>query len=147
MKVILREDVDKLGKNNDTVNVSEGYARNFLIPRGLAYEASAGNLRLIAEQNKQKESRRLKEKNEAQALANKLAHLSCTIVMNAGPDDKLFGAVTAQEIAKVLQQENISIDRKNICLEDPIKELGVFQVPVKVHPEITQNLKVWIVKK
>ncbi|MFH1777067.1 MAG: 50S ribosomal protein L9 [Candidatus Omnitrophota bacterium] len=148
IKIILREDIKSLGKRGEIFNVRDGYVRNFLIPRGLAYEATDANVRSFEQHKRLEEVRLTSEKKNAERLANKLMNVSCTVIMNATSDDKLFGAVTAKDIAAALEQQgNILIDRKLICLDSPIKELGVFHVPVKLHPEFTQTIKVWVVKK
>lgn len=147
MKVLLLKDVESLGKTGDTVEVKNGYARNYLIPHDLAIEATSANLKII-EKNKQKQQLKLtKMKEEALELAKRLAAMSCTISMPAGEDDKLFGAVTAQDIAEALKQEGIIIDKKNIMLQQPINRLGIYNVGVKLYPEVTQELKVWVIKK
>ncbi len=146
MKVILRQDVEKIGKLGETINAKDGYARNYLIPRGLALEATDKSLKII-EQEKQNLIKKIdREKKEIESLAQKIKNTSCTISVEVGLDDKLFGVVTNQDIAKAYEQEGVVVDKRLIDLKDPIRELGVFYVPIKLHPEVTVEAKVWIVK-
>ena len=147
MDVILVRDVEKLGKIGDVVDVKDGFARNFLIPRGLARPKTSGTLRL-AEQAKWREQVHLeKELEEARALASRIATFSCTLRVKVGEGDKLFGAITSQDIAEAFEAEGIHLDRKKIVLEEPIHSLGVCQVPVKLHPEVSVMLKVELIKQ
>ncbi len=146
MKVILRQDVEKIGKLGETINAKDGYARNYLIPRGLALEATDKSLKII-EQEKQNLIKKIdREKKEIESLAQKIKNTSCTISVEVGLDDKFFGVVTNQDIAKAYEQEGVVVDKRLIDLKDPIRELGVFYVPIKLHPEVTVEAKVWIVK-
>lgn len=147
MKVILIGDIGKLGKIGDVVTVKDGYARNFLIPRGLAKMATNSNMKVIEEEKKRLLRLKEKEKQEVLQLADRINNASCTIPMRAGEEDKLFGAVTNDAISKACEIEGIKIDKHNIQLQEPIKQLGVYQVSVKLHPEITATLKVWVVKE
>ena len=147
MKVILIEDVGKLGKLGDTVNVKRGYARNFLFPRKLAIEATDKNMKFLEERKKKREHELIKVKSEMEELANRISSVSCTIPMPAGGEDKLFGSVTAEHIAEAFSQEGINIDKKQIHLTEQIRKLGVYQVEIKLHPEVTASAKVWVVKK
>ncbi len=148
MKVILLQDIPKIGKKNDTIEVKEGYARNYLIPRGLAWDANNKNINLVQEQLKRIMSNEKKEKQEAEALANRINSLNCTLYCQAHEEDKLFGSVSALDIYKFLQTQGINnIDKKDILLEEPIKNLGVFFVDIKVHKDVKTTLKVWIVKE
>jgi len=146
MKVVLKEDIQKLGAVGDVVEVAAGYARNFLIPQGKALEANKTNLKLFEEYKRTEAKKQEKEKQEAQEVAKKIEQSSCTIVMQAH-EEQLYGSVTNADIANALLQEGISIDKRNILLEEPIKALGVYQVPVRLHPEVKQQVKVWVVKK
>jgi len=146
MKVVLKEDVEKIGKIGDVVEVSAGYARNCLIPQGKALEATQSNLKKLDEYKLVVAKKKEQEKLAAQELAKKIEQVSCTIVMQAH-EEQLYGAVTNADIAKALQQENINVDKKDILLEEPIKALGVYQVVVKLHPEVKQQVKVWVVQK
>lgn len=147
MKIILTEDIEKLGGVGDVVTVKDGYARNFLIPRGLAKMATSSNLKIIEEEKKRLLRLKEKEKEEAEKLAKEISNTSCTVSVRAGQDDKLFGAVTAEAIARACEEGDIKIDKHKIQLEQPIKKLGVYQVPVKLHPEVTATLKLWVVKE
>ena len=147
MKLILTKNIEKLGKIGDTIEVKDGYARNYLLPRALALKATSANLKII-EKTKQRQQVKLgKIKQQAQEMAKRLASVSCTITMPAGEDDKLFGAVTAQDIVEALKQEGITIDKKNIALNQPMHRLGIYNVEVRLHPEVSQELKVWVIKK
>lgn len=147
MEVILREDIKSLGKSGDVVKVKDGYARNYLIPKKLASEVTTANLKMIETQRRLKEQKQLQEKKKAQALADRLAGTSCTVIMNAGENDKLFGAVTNADIAQALTQEGIILDKRDIILEEEIHTLGIYHFKVRLHPEITQEVKLWVVKK
>ena len=147
MKVILVEDVKSIGAMGDIVDVKDGYARNFLFPKKLAREAVNSNLKIIEDIKKKKLLTAAREKKEAEAIKAKLALLSCTITVEAGDDDKLFGSVTSQDISHAFEAEGLVIDKKQIILEEPIKKLGVYHVSVKLHPEVTAEVKVWVVKK
>lgn len=147
MEVILREDIKSFGKAGDVINVKDGYARNYLIPKKFAVKVTASNLKMIDTQRKIKEQKQLKEKKKAQSLADRLVSVSCTVIMHAGEDDKLFGAVTNADIAEALAQEGIILDKRDIVLEEEIHNLGIYHFKVKLHPEITQEVKLWVVKK
>ena len=147
MKVILVEDVKALGKSGDQVNVADGYARNFLVPKKLALVASPANQRVYENEAKARVKKHEKEKADAQALAGKLGALSLTIARQAGEDDKLFGSVTNGDIAEALAKEGHKIDKRDIELAEHLKALGIFEVPLKLHPEVTAMVKVWVVKQ
>ena len=147
MEIILKQDIDKLGKVGEVVEVKDGYARNFLLPKGLGLRANATNLKVV-EREKQKALLRLEqEKTEAQALAEKINATSCTVSVEAGQDGKLFGSVTTQDIAQAYKAEGINLDKRKIELEQPIKEVGVFKISIKIHPELNVQAKVWVVKQ
>jgi large subunit ribosomal protein L9 len=147
MEVILREDVDRLGKAGSVVKVKDGFALNFLIPNGLAVPVTAGNLRKL-EQEKQKKAVQLeKAKQEAEALKEKLAALSLTIPVLVHEDEKLYGSIGPEDLAAALKEEGYDIQKDIIELDEPIKSLGIYEVPVKLHPEIAAKIKVWVVKK
>jgi len=147
MELILVKEVEGLGKIGDIVTVKDGFARNFLIPQGLASPKTSGTLK-FAEQAKRREQMHLnKELEEAKALASRLSTFSCTLRVKVGEGDKLFGSVTSQHIAEAFANEGIEVDRKKILLEEPIHALGVFQVPMKLHPEVMATVKVWVVKE
>ena len=147
MKVILLENVDRLGKSGELVSVKEGYARNFLIPNKKAKLATPGNMKVLEVIKKKEAAELAKEVEVARALANRIANLSLTIGVQAGDEEKLFGSVTADSVSDALKDEGITIDKKEIVIEEPIKKLGVYQVTVKVHPEVKASLRLWIVKK
>jgi len=144
-QVILTKSVEKLGAEGDAVNVSDGYARNFLVPHGLAITATPGNLKRIESLQRKRAQQLAEQVQEARSLAEKLAALSLTITAAAGPDGKLFGAVTTARIAEVLKAEGIEIDRHKIVLEHPFRELGTFDVELKLHAEVTAKIKIWII--
>jgi large subunit ribosomal protein L9 len=145
MEVILREDVKSLGKAGELVRVRPGYARNFLLPKGLAYEASEGNKKRIAAETRARTTRIEAEKGEAQAFAARLAAVTVTLTGKAGEEGKLFGSVTAQDIADGLAQQGIQVDRRRIELEHPIKLLGFHTVTVRLHPEVHAEVRVQVV--
>jgi large subunit ribosomal protein L9 len=147
MKVILKKDVENVGAEGTIVSVKDGFARNFLIPRNLAIAAVGGSMKVYEEEKKQRESQKVKEKKNAEKMAKDLAKVSCTIKMKTGEEDKLFGSVTAAEIAGLLKEQGFEIDKKKILLEEPIKALGVYTVPVKVHPDVEAAVKIWVVKE
>lgn len=145
MEVILRENVQNLGKAGDLVRVKPGYARNFLLPRGLAFEASEGNKKRIAAEQKAKTARAEQDKAEAQALAGRLGQASVTLKGKAGEEGKLFGSITASDIAGALEAQGLPIDRRRIELDQPIKTLGFHSVAVRLHPEVQAEVRVNVV--
>ncbi|MCM8813868.1 MAG: 50S ribosomal protein L9 [Candidatus Omnitrophica bacterium] len=145
MKVILKEDIKQLGLIGEVVNVADGYGRNFLIPQGKALEANAGNMRQFENFRRQLEQKRAEAKSSAEELARKIEQISCTIVVQAH-EEQLYGAVTNADVAAALQQEGVAIDKKDVLLEEPIKQLGVYQVTVRLHPDVKPQVKVWVVK-
>ena len=147
MKVILRQDHTQLGKMGDVVEVKPGYARNFLIPRNLAYEATASSLKMLEEEKKQNERRMAKEQKTAESVAEQLARISVTIKMKVGEDDKLFGSVTSQMIAESLVEKGVTLDKRMIEMEEPIKALGIYDVPVKLAAGVSGIVKVWVVRE
>ena len=147
MKIILLEDVDKLGKLGDVVEVKKGYARNFLFPRDLAVEAIDKNLKILEAKKKKREQALIKQKSEMEELAKRISNMSCTISMAIGEEDKLYGSVTTEDIAEAFRAEGISVDKKQIYFTEPIRKLGVYQIELKLHPEVTAKTKVWVVKK
>ena len=147
MKVILREDVPDLGSTGDVVNVKDGYARNYLIPKLLAVQASTKSMRQMEHQKKLIESHKSKVRKDAHIMAEDIEKISCTIPMLVGEQDKLFGSVTSKDIEEALVQEGINISRKRIILEEPIRSLGVYTVDVRLHTNVTAKLKVWVVAK
>jgi len=147
MKVILTEDVPHLGSAGNLLKVKDGFARNFLIPQGKAVMATTHNVKQLEHQKQQVQARLNKIQREAEQLARKIESVSCTVTKAAGEEDKLFGSVTAADIQTSLKNEGITIDRKRILLDEPIKSLGIFTVPAKLHPAVTAHLKLWVVKE
>jgi len=147
MKVILTEDVTSLGSAGETITVKDGYARNYLIPNGKALRTTTQNIKSFEHQKRLVQAKLNKLKKEAESLVDKIESVSCTVAKASGEEDKLFGSVTAVDIQKSLQNEGIEIDKRKIILSDPIKCLGIITVPIKIHPEVTANLKVWVVKE
>lgn len=147
MKVILTQTIDRLGKVGDIVNVKDGYARNYLFPKNAAKEATPGNMKTLDSLKKKQAAEDAEKLALAKALADKIAALSITVRAKAGEEEKLFGTVTTEMISMALGNEKILVDKKDIVLDEPIKKLGVYQVGVKVHPEVKASLKVWIVKE
>ncbi len=147
MKVILQEDMVDLGQAGDLVEVKGGYARNYLIPKGLAMMATSRNVKVLEHQRRLLVARQGKQHTRATDLADAINTLSATFTRKAGDDDRLFGSVTSQHIAEFFSDEKLPVERKQIRLEEPIKALGVFNVPIKLHPEVTAELKVWVVKE
>lgn len=147
MKVILIENINRVGNIGDIVDVSNGYARNYLIPKNKAKVASPGNMKIMESLKKKKAAEDAKILAEAKALADKISALSLTISAQVGEEEKLFGSVSNDDISEALSEEGIKIDKRDILLDEPIKKLGVYQVMVKVNPEVKANLRVWIVKK
>lgn len=147
MKIILREDVESLGKAGETVNVKEGFARNFLIPQGKAYLATRSFSRVFAEEKKLKDNRNARATVKAQAMAAKLSNVSLEASVKVGEEDKVFGAVTAADIAALLAEKGYDIDKRDIILDEPLKALGIYNVPIKIAAEIKAEVKVWVIKE
>jgi large subunit ribosomal protein L9 len=147
MKVILKKDFETLGKIGDSVNVKDGYAMNFLIPNNIAMKATESNLRVLEEIKKNRELKLKKETTDAEKLAGQLGSLTLEIKAKAGDDDKIYGSVTAQIISDTLNEKGYKIEKKQIELEEPIKQIGIFPVNVKLTSNVKASLKVWIVKE
>ncbi len=147
MKVILRQDFEALGEAGKVFTVKDGYARNFLIPRGIAYEASVRNLRLFEQDKQRLNARKNREKRLAEGLQTQLEGVSVTATVPVGEEDRVFGSVTAQDIAELLATKGFEIDKRRIQLSEPIKALGIYEVPVKLHAEVQATIKVWVVKQ
>jgi large subunit ribosomal protein L9 len=147
MKVILLEDIKTLGQAGTQVVVADGFARNFLIPQKQALIATEANQRVFDNEKKALAKKREKERLESQELATKLEGLSLTISRLAGEDDKLFGSVTNGDVADALAKEGHKVDKRDILLPDPIRALGIVEVPLQLHPQVTAKLKVWVVKQ
>ena len=146
MQVILTADVPSLGKVGDVVTVKDGYARNYLIPRGSARVADAGGLRQVEAIKQRQQAEAARRQREVKELAQRLAGMSCTITARAQDDDQLFGSISAGEIVKALQARDVVIDKSQVVLEESIKQLGVYQVPIRLNSDITTSLKVWVVR-
>jgi large subunit ribosomal protein L9 len=145
VKIILKENMETLGLEGDIVDVAKGYARNYLIPKGLALEANTRNIKLFESQKKKIEVKRLKAKEDAEKVKERLAGVTITISQKAGEEEKLYGSVTSMDIAAQLEQQGIAIDRKKISLDKPIKTLGEFEVPVRLYPKVTGTIRVFVV--
>ena len=147
MKVILRKNFEQLGQIGDVVEVKDGYALNFLIPRKIAYPAIAGNIRALEEEKKQVAKKHAKELQDAQSLGSDLEKVSITIPVKVGEEDKIFGSVTAQMIADSLKEKGYEIDKRKIEIDEPIKALGIYSINVKLHSDVTAVVKTWVVRE
>ena len=147
MEVILNQDVDRIGKAGSIVKVKDGFARNFLLPNGLAVPLNSINLKKIEEDKLRKALKAERNKKEAEELKNKLSALSITIAVLAQDENKIYGSIGPVEIASALKDEGLEIDKSQITLGEPIKNLGIYEVTVKLHSEVSAKLKIWIVKK
>ena len=147
MKVILKQRVDKLGQTGDLVNVKDGFARNFLLPHGLALEANKANMNAVNAIKAANSALEEKLKQEFQELAKKLGKASWTLSVEATDEDKLYGSVDSLTIARLLKDEGYEVDKNNIILAEPIKSLGAYEVELKLHPQVSAKIKVWVVKK
>lgn len=142
MEVILRQDVDELGLEGDVVSVAKGYARNYLIPQSMALEASEHNRKALEMQRKKIELKRVRVKEQAEKVKAEMEKVVLTFSQKAGEEGKLYGSVTSMDVASQLKEQGVDIERRKIVLEKPIKELGEFQVDVKIYPEVTAAIKV-----
>ncbi len=147
MKVILRKNFGQLGQIGDVVVVKDGYARNFLIPRQIAYTATAGNLRALEEEKIQMAKKESKELEDAQTLLTELEKLSVTIPVKVGEEDKIFGTVTTQMISDALKEKGYDVDKRKIEITEPIKSLGIYSVNIKLHHEVNAVVKTWVVRE
>jgi len=147
MKVILRKDVDNLGSVGDVVDVSDGYARNYLVPRGMAYLATGANLKRVEEEKNQLAKQAVRTEEMAREKAEILSEQSLTFMVKATEDDQLYGSVSEGEIAEKLAEKGFDIDKRMIHLSEPIKSLGVFTIEVRLHPEVAGQVKVWVVRE
>jgi large subunit ribosomal protein L9 len=147
MDVILREDVEKLGTRGQLVKVAPGYARNFLLPNKMAVAATESNKKIVEQERQAYLRREAKVSSEASELAKLIGSVSITISQKAGENDQLFGSVTSKDIAEALEKQGYTIERRKISLEEPIKTLGEFKVPVKLHREVTAEVTVHVVKE
>jgi large subunit ribosomal protein L9 len=147
MQVILLEDVSSLGKAGDLVKVADGFGRNYLIPQKKAILATEKGIKTLEHQKRLVQHRMAKTKKDIQRTAQEIETLSCTFAKSVGESGKLFGSVTTMEIEAYLKENGIEVDRKKIHLEEPIKSVGMFTVPIKLHPDVVANLKVWVVQE
>jgi large subunit ribosomal protein L9 len=147
MQIILQEDVEKLGNRGEVVEVAEGYARNFLLPRKLALEANAGNMKRLEKMRVAFAKKEATEKGDAQKLAELLAGVSLELARKSGENDQLFGSVTNADISEALAAKGYTIDKRKIDLADPIKAIGEFEIPVKLHREVTATVKLSVKKE
>jgi large subunit ribosomal protein L9 len=144
-RIILRQDIEDLGELGDIVDVKPGYARNYLLPQGFAYEATAANLRRHEEEREHLVKRSMRDREQAEKAAERLAGVSVTLKVKAGEEGRLFGSVTSIDIANSLAEQSIEIDRHIIRLADPIKQLGMYKVPIRLHAEVQPEISVWVV--
>ncbi len=146
MEIILRQAVENLGTTGDVVKVKSGYARNYLLPHGLAYEATPGNLKRIQQERERLEAAENERRGAAQGLAEKLEQVSLTFSARVGEEGKLFGSVTAADIAQQLEAQGFHLEKRQIDLHEPIKALGVYRVPVRLHADVKPEVRVWVIK-
>ena len=146
MEIILRQAVENLGKPGDVVQVKPGYARNYLLPRGFAYEATPGNLKRIQLERDRLEAAENERRGVAQGLADTLEQVSLTFSARVGDEGKLFGSVTATDIAQQLDAQGFQIEKRQIDLHEPIKALGVYRVPIRLHADVKPEIRVWVIK-
>jgi len=147
MEVILRHAVENLGKPGDVVKVKNGYARNYLLPHNLASEATPGNLTRIQQERARLEAAEGQRRDAAQEIATKLEQVSLTFSARVGEEGKLFGSVTGADIAQQLEQQGFHIEKRQIDLHEPIKSLGVYRVPVRLHADVKPEIRVWVIKQ
>jgi large subunit ribosomal protein L9 len=146
MEVILRQAVESLGKPGDVVNVSNGYARNYLLPHGVAFEATPGNLKRIQIERDRLDAAENERREAAQGLATKLEQVQLTFSAKVGEEGKLFGSVTAADIAHQLEAQGFQIEKRQIDLHEPIKALGVYRIPIRLHADVKPEIRVWVIK-
>ena len=147
MEIILRQAVENLGSPGDVVKVKSGYARNYLLPHGLAYEATPGNLKRIQQERDRLEAAENERRTAAQGVAEKLEQVSLTFSARVGEEGKLFGSVTASDIAAQLEGQGFHLEKRQIDLHEPIKALGVYRVPVRLHADVKPEIRVWVIKQ
>lgn len=147
MKVILRQNAEGLGQVGDVVDVKDGYARNYLIPRKIAYTALKGNIKALEEEKKTLSKKREQELSAAEALSAELEKVSVTIPVQVGEEDKIFGSVTTQMISDALKEKGHDLDKRKIEIDEPIKALGIYGVSIKLHPTVSAKIKVWVVRE
>ncbi|MFH1313308.1 MAG: 50S ribosomal protein L9 [Candidatus Eisenbacteria bacterium] len=147
MDVILMEDVKDLGKRGDKITVKKGYARNFLLPRKIALPSTSSGVRMMKEEERRRAVKEVKMHREAEDLARDLNKVSCTAEVQAGEDDRVFGAVTSADIAELLKGQGFDIDKRKVVLDEPLKALGVYTILIRLHSDVEAKVKVWVVKK
>lgn len=147
MEVILRQAIEKLGHTGDIVRVSPGYARNYLLPRGLAYPATPGNRKRLEQERVRLEAAENERRQGAEGLAAKLEEVSLTFSARVGEEGKLFGSVTASDIAQQLEAQGFRIEKRQVDMHEPIKALGVYRVPIRLHADVHPEIKVWVIKQ
>jgi len=147
MKIILKEDIDSLGSTGDIVEVKAGYARNYLVPKRMAVPATPSYIKQYEEEQRLKALHAEREKRSAENLARQLQKISVTAAVPVGEEDKIFGSVTSQNISDLLKEQDFDIDRRKIQLDDPLRALGVYDVPIRLHAEVEARIKVWVVKE
>jgi large subunit ribosomal protein L9 len=147
MEIILRQAVENLGKPGDVVKVKSGYARNYLLPHGLAYEATPGNLKRIQQERDRLDAAENERRTAAQGQAEKLEQVSLTFSARVGEEGKLFGSVTAADVAQQLEQQGFHIEKRQIDLHEPIKALGVYRIPIRLHADVKPEIRVWVIKQ
>lgn len=147
MEIILLQNVSALGNRGDIVKVKAGYARNYLFPRRIALPASDSNMNVLKEEEKLLVRRDFQVQETAREQATKMAEASCTIPVQVGEEDKLYGSVTANDIASELNKQGYEIEKKQVLLEEPIKKLGVYKITLQLHKQVTVPIKVWVVKE
>jgi len=147
MKVILREDIADLGNAGETIEVKDGYGRNYLIPRNLAIPATKANLKSIDEVKRQKTIRDKKSRREAEKIKDRIEKLEVTAEVLVGEEEKVFGSVTVHDVVDLLEKEGVQVPKNTVQLETPLKALGVYTVPIKIDKSVTADLKLWVVKK
>jgi large subunit ribosomal protein L9 len=147
MEIILRQAVEKLGAPGDVVKVKAGYARNYLLPRGFAYEATPGNLKRIQQERERLEAAENDRRGAAQVLADKLEQVSLTFSARVGEEGKLFGSVTTADIAQQLEAQGFQIEKRQVDLHEPIKALGVYRIPIRLHADVKPEVRVWVIKQ
>ena len=146
MKVILMQDVESLGLEGDIVDVARGYARNYLVPQGISIEASTGNLKALETRKKKIMAKRMKDMEAAERVKENISQVTVTIKGKAGEEGKLYGSVTSRDIAQELEKKDVTVDRKKIIIDEPIRTIGEFDVGIKLYPEVVAQIKVFVEK-
>ena len=147
MKLILTETIDRLGETGEVVAVADGYGRNYLLPQRKAILATSGNLKMLKGRLKQQQAKDVRTQHDATGQAKQLESISCTAVVQVGEEDRMFGSVTAQMIGELLQEKGFDIDRRKIMLDEPIKALGIYTIPIQLHSEVEAQVKLWVIKE